>query len=522
MVNRKILRHIGLCLCGAAVGVVIAYSIARAIQFQTGREELERYADRLLGKAPQLAVESDNAVAAVLSAHLPFCSDEELALIRNYVYNSPQVKHIGRQKDGMLYCTSGVGRLSPPQTMPAHTDLTVDGIHFYGLARLVFNSQARGLVVEHDNVSVVFNPDSYKGLDELPMLSSGFVYDHRNSLAVHIFGHVVPLSSSEVAAEKFIERDGTYYQPQCSERAMLCVVASETRGSMTTRSKWFFRVFLIGGALLGSALALIFILFYHRQRSMEMQLRRAIRKGTLTLVYQPVIDLETRTIVAAEALARWVNEEGQPVSPDVFVSLAEKKGFARDLTRMVMQRAVSELGDLLATGDLRVTVNITAQDLVDPEFFAFLELCLHSAKAKPSAIGLELTERSTANHSVAINAIARLKKAGHTVYIDDFGTGYSSLSYLHRLGGDAIKIDRSFTQTIGTEAVTASVVPQILEMAFRLDLLVVVEGIETREQAEYFRRTSRGLLGQGYLFSRPVPAAQLKKLVSEWTVATFQ
>ena len=104
---------------------------------------------------------------------------------------------------------------------------------------------------------------------------------------------------------------------------------------------------------------------------------------------------------------------------------------------------------------------------------------MRSAGLAPACIGLELTERSTSDQAVAIRAISDLRLAGHTVYIDDFGTGYSSLSYLHRLSVDAIKIDQSFTQTVGTGAVTASVVPLILDMAYELGLMVVVEGIET-------------------------------------------
>jgi len=133
----------------------------------------------------------------------------------------------------------------------------------------------------------------------------------------------------------------------------------------------------------------------------------------------------------------------------------------------------------------------------------------------PSNVGLELTERSTADHKTAVHALAQFKNTGHVMYIDDFGTGYSSLAYLHELHVDAIKMDRAFTRTVGTGAVTASVVPQILEMAAQLDLLVVVEGIETREQAEYFRAAGRGILGQGWLFGMPVPASQFRKLLQD-------
>jgi sensor c-di-GMP phosphodiesterase-like protein len=177
-----------------------------------------------------------------------------------------------------------------------------------------------------------------------------------------------------------------------------------------------------------------------------------------------------------------------------------------------MNRAIEELGDELAKGNFRITLNISSQDLASPAFFAqFMVL----AKIAPSVVGLELTERSTADHGVAISAIDQLSQAGHAVYIDDLGTGYSSLAYLHQLAVSAIKIDRAFTKTIGTESVTASVVPQILEMAAKLNLKVVVEGIETEEQAEYFRKAGSGILGQGWLFGRPAPAAMFRARFAE-------
>ena len=156
-------------------------------------------------------------------------------------------------------------------------------------------------------------------------------------------------------------------------------------------------------------------------------------------------------------------------------------------------------------------MNITTQDLSDPAFFIHLESSLKAANIKPQAVGLELTERSTAEQSLVANAIAELKHAGHAVYIDDFGTGYSSLAYLHKLDAYAIKIDRTFTQTVGTEAVTASVVPQILDIAAGFGLHVVVEGVESAEQVEYFRQAGRGIQAQGWFYGKAAPAAQFKR-----------
>jgi sensor c-di-GMP phosphodiesterase-like protein len=112
-----------------------------------------------------------------------------------------------------------------------------------------------------------------------------------------------------------------------------------------------------------------------------------------------------------------------------------------------------------------------------------------------------------------MESIRHLRRLGYSVHIDDFGTGYSSLSYLHDLSVDAIKIDQSFTRAIGTEAVTISILPQILAMAKTLHLQVIVEGIETSQQAEYFNGGSKSILGQGWFFGYPIPPEEFLRLL---------
>ena len=142
-----------------------------------------------------------------------------------------------------------------------------------------------------------------------------------------------------------------------------------------------------------------------------------------------------------------------------------------------------------------------------------LESTLQKHRIPNRSIGLELTERSTTESQVAIPAIGRLRARGHNFYIDDFGTGYSSLSYLNELAVDAIKIDRAFTDAIGTESLTAAIVPQILAMAATLQLKVVVEGVERKEQSMYFADVDQQILAQGWHFGQPVPARELLALL---------
>ncbi len=509
---RRLLPYLGVVLCGIALGVALADMVAHAIRLREGRAELKAYAQRLVEAADELGVENTQAIDAVTHDNLPFCSEQEIAFMRDYVFHSPHIRDIGRTKDGKLYCSAGVGKLAQPQATVA-PDIATGGLKLNLRARLMISANTTGFVVEKNGVVLILNPEAIQNFEEPPKYFSGFLYDRLGQSLKQTFGPAIPLTMDEVAAGEPVERNGIFYQPLCSQSSMVCQVAAESRADLLAGGGNLFTGFLVGGAMLGIALAWIAILYYHRQRSLERQLRRAIRREALTIAYQPVVNLDSGAIVGAEALVRWVDRSGKTVKPDMFVSLAEEGGYVSEITRLVLRKAIREMGDLLATGNFKITLNMTAEDLRDRRFFDLLEQSVRSAGLAPWCIGLELTERSTADQAVAIQAISELRLAGHTVYIDDFGTGYSSLSYLHRLSVDAIKIDQSFTQTVGTGAVTASVVPLILGMAYELGLMVVVEGIETSEQMEYFRKAGSGILGQGWLFGKPVPADQMKWLV---------
>jgi len=322
------------------------------------------------------------------------------------------------------------------------------------------------------------------------------------------------LSPAEIRAGRLIERAGSLFQPSCRKDTIVCVVVSESRVAALQVTPVVLTVRILFGAMLGTLLAVLLLQLDLRWRSLERQLRIAIRKGKLSLVYQPIVDLETGVVTGAEALVRWTKDNGESVSPVVFVTLAEDRGFVGEITSLVLKRMVEELGDILREGKLLITINATTQDFTNGVMITEIAERFAVAGIPHSVLGLELTERSTVSSVVASQTLPKFNEAGYKLYIDDFGTGYSNLGYLHTLPIDAIKIDRIFTQTIGTKAVTASVVPQILDMARQLNLQVVVEGIETAEQAEYFRNTLPGIQGQGWLFSRPLSAGEFRELLA--------
>jgi sensor c-di-GMP phosphodiesterase-like protein len=177
-----------------------------------------------------------------------------------------------------------------------------------------------------------------------------------------------------------------------------------------------------------------------------------------------------------------------------------------------VRKALADLGYLLRSSqEFRLNINVTATDLADTRFLPMLMNALAEAGVEARRLAIEITESSTASKLNVRETIRELQRLGHSVQIDDFGTGYSSLSYLNDLAVDAIKIDQSFTRAIGTDAVTVGILPQILAMAEALDLEVIVEGIETAEQAAYFAALARPVLAQGWFYGRPVAAEEFKR-----------
>jgi sensor c-di-GMP phosphodiesterase-like protein len=320
----------------------------------------------------------------------------------------------------------------------------------------------------------------------------------------------------------FLVKPGQYrvgpmlYGTHCSSDGMVCAAAYLPLAQAMQNNRIELVGFTAVGSLTGLMLGLFCVIVHRRKQGFEHQLLRAIRKDALTVVYQPIVNLENSKIVEAEALCRWTNEDNLVVSPDDFVKVAEKRGFVGEITKLVVRHVLRDFGTVLRERPgFRVNVNIAAADLADPNFVPMLEKMLADAGVAATSLGIEITESYTARQQVAKETILQLRKRGHVVHIDDFGTGYSSLAYLHDLSVDAVKIDKAFTRAIGTDAVTVSILPQILTMAATLGLRVIVEGIETPQQARYFARAQQQIYAQGWLFGHPVPSPAFQQMLEE-------
>ncbi|MDZ7748742.1 MAG: EAL domain-containing protein [Halofilum sp. (in: g-proteobacteria)] len=243
----------------------------------------------------------------------------------------------------------------------------------------------------------------------------------------------------------------------------------------------------------------------HRQ-SLARELRDAIETGRIRVRYQPIIDLGSGRCVGAEALARWEREDGEIIGPETFLPIAEQAGLVPYITLAVVDAVLADLGGLLReTPQLRINVNVAPEDLASPVFGRHLAERIGAARVSPRSIKLEITERALVDSERARAQIDDFRARGHEVAIDDFGTGYSSLSYLESFSLDTLKIDKTFVDAIGQEAVTSHVIVHVIEMAKSLELDAVAEGVTNHDQVAWL--LEQGVAhGQGYLFSRALSA----------------
>lgn len=250
--------------------------------------------------------------------------------------------------------------------------------------------------------------------------------------------------------------------------------------------------------------------------SLEKDLRNAIERKEFFLQYQPQVNLRTGQIIGVEALVRWQHPKLGTVMPMRFISFAEEMGLIGFIGDWVLQAACRQLKlwEIAGYENLRISVNLSARQFAPNKLVQSISALLADTQISPWLLELELTEGLLMdNVEEAIEILCELQTLGVQVSIDDFGTGYSSLAYLKRFPIDVLKIDQSFIRDMVSDQRDAVIVKSIISLAHNLELRVVAEGVETREQLTYLRELDCDVI-QGYFFSEPVSAEVLEKMLA--------
>jgi diguanylate cyclase (GGDEF)-like protein/PAS domain S-box-containing protein len=248
---------------------------------------------------------------------------------------------------------------------------------------------------------------------------------------------------------------------------------------------------------------------------LEMDLHKAIEQEELLLHYQPKVNLKTGKITGVEALLRWNHPELGMIPPGTFIPVAEETGLIIPIGEWALREACKQNKRWQQKGfSTSISVNLSAKQFTQTNLDEMVAKILEETQLEPQFLELEITESMTASIERTINALQKLKRLGVRISIDDFGTGFSSLNYLQKFPVDTLKIDQSFVQRVNTNPNDETIVKTIISMAHNLNLSVVAEGIETKEQLVFLQQHLCDE-GQGHFFTKAIPASVLENKWAE-------
>jgi sensor c-di-GMP phosphodiesterase-like protein len=496
-----------------AMPVLASIALAYQLSLHDQRTRAQIMADLVLNRSELTTAQLASAFKQLeLFEASRACATDALALMRQVDLGSSLLQGVGYVEDNQLRCSSlgetGTVEVGPPDYVSA--------------TNAIIRRQRELPISPGTPLLLVTAPSGYTGLvhpalifslsDDGRDLPAGTVSFSTRETIIHSGTTTFAWKSAEMPADA---KSGTLIlgdQLLAWRRSSPWDQFSYAAIPMAAIDEQFQRligVFLAGGALAGLALLLLVRWLSASRTSLPALLRAGLTRGEVFTVYQPIVDMRTGRWVGAEVLARWRRPSGEFIPPDVFVPIAEKHGLIRLLTRHVMISSAQDLKHLVQIDpEFFVSVNVTSVDLQDPNFVNLLVAECDARGVAHNRVHLEITEREEVEPAMAAEGIRVLREQGFEIGIDDFGMGYSNLAYLDSLQVDYLKIDKAFVAGISSGTIGTAVVDHIIQLGTERGIEVIAEGVEVEEQRGAL--VSRGVhLGQGWLFARPVPAAEL-------------
>lgn len=498
----------GTLVAAVLLPILMSIGLARYQAEQHFNEELFSYSKRINQLANLVISEAKTALNDINRNNSQTCDRAHLQAMRRVAFTHRFVQEVIFLKGPQALCSS-LEQESHISPFPEPERVNKEGYSFWFTHSNDLGIRHYMLAVSREDHMVVLDPRSF--IDVLPLTSwpinTAVIGLTRNRVLVSNapFSQAAWQNIQDNQLTRFKD-SGKIYSVYRNRQAGFAVMAWASHSPMQATTHRQLMLWLPVGIIISLlATALVLRLLKHLQ-SPRSRLFNAIHSKELTVCYQPIMRLNDKTFIGAEALVRWPQADGSELTPNVFIPLAEQTGLISSITRLVIETVFQELGEWLHQHPrYYVSINLAADDLKNNALLGILVDCCQRYRVSPQQIALEITERGFADPQHSAPVIKQYRLAGHRIYIDDFGTGYSSLSYLQNLDVDVLKIDKSFVDALEYDAVT----PHIIDMAKHLHLEIVAEGIETECQAEWLQ--NHGVqYGQGWLYSKALRENELK------------
>jgi sensor c-di-GMP phosphodiesterase-like protein len=504
----------------APVGIAIWFAYTTTVG--NAEANLHSIAETIAADTSQLLGDIDQGLIAL--SDLPYnCTPEAVDAMNTMAYDIPEISELGLMRpDGKLVCTSW-GPINPPVKpdipKPSHGFSLLGPMEIKLMKR--FGLIAIRLREDGSSLGALIHPSILIGRLGADLGEHGFVVLLRRE-DTHFFAWNGNVPEMEVVESESETGDGsTQLRALFNDgikRTLFAVELEDFPGIYSVAAAsdaWilhdWIRVALILGAIgAGTSIFLVFLLLgiLRRRLSLQGELERSLQKNEFEINYQPVIDLKSGRCVGAEALISWVQPGGKIVRPDLFIPLAEDTGLIEPMTEWLMKQIRLEMEALLGDNrDFHIAINLSPVHFESEKILSASSRVFGTSAIQPNQLIYEITERGLIeeDNEIARNVMKKLRSRGSRIALDDFGTGYSSLSYVSSFPLDYLKIDKSFVSAIGTDALMSGLVDSIIDMAKRLDMKIIAEGIETPGQESYLME--RGVdYAQGWYYSKAIPA----------------
>lgn len=502
-------KRLAICVALAMVTLVSTLAILFISERNINQQKIVAFTAHAVESFDKLLLPLEHKRDVILPLVGTSCANAHLQL-RTQAASLQTVRDIGLIKDGILYCSSIFGyrdvpikQLQPalPSTKPVMMLSTDQSLLKNSPVMIMWYPAAtdgQSGIIEVVNIDLLTNlmlePDE-------PLITSASLSMNDRHLT---YGSGVSNRLPELNNE---ER----YQQESEHFPFIVSVTGPGAGALAWRH---LPSQLPLGLLLSLLIGYIAWLATASRMSFSGEINLGLAAREFELFCQPLLEANNNTCIGVEILLRWNNPRQGWIPPDVFIPIAEQHNLIAPLTRYVMAETQRQLGLFPADSTFQIGINVAPSHLRHGMLLQDLNRLWYHANPVQQ-LTIELTERD-ALHDVDYRMVRELHRRGAKIAIDDFGTGNSSLSWLERLRPDVLKIDKSFTMAIGTDAVNSTVTDMIIALAQRLNIELVAEGVENPRQAQHLRQRGVHIL-QGFLYAKPMPIKEFPRWLAGWT-----
>lgn len=494
----------------AGLPILLVDRVTNAYVDRSAKARVETLTQGALGLADTRLDRTTTLLVDLLREKADDCSQTSIDLMRRAVFGAaPMRELIVLDRDGRILCTSA--GTSPEQRVVSREFPSANGSFSFAVVRFRDDDE-RALRVRLERPGA----RTLAALIPVGSLLAGAVPPERRNVQRSLIALVDADPAQQInGQERSFDYGQAYAARLRSARFPVVVTVEYSKAAIAAEYEDVLLIARLFPTIVSFLLILLAWLSVRRNRTdPTAALGQALDSGDIVPFFQPIVDIRTGRLRAAEVLARWRRPDGSVVMPHQFIPVAERSGQIYELTRILMRRARDEVGAAFAVRpNLRLGFNLCAGHFSDASIVGDVKQIFTGSQIGFKQLVFEVTEREPLPDLVeARRVICALQGLGCKVAIDDYGTGHGGMSYLLKLGVDCIKIDKMFVDAISTERYSQTIIETLVDLARNMRMEIVAEGVETFEQVEFLRSKGIGI-AQGFLFAPPLPASSFLALV---------